>query len=178
MLHRIGSPAWSGPFDEGSDRVWAEFQAGVISEYEHWLIRAREVFPSSNDPVRDLMATVFAPPPEEFVRREVMQLIASAQRPALLTNDLSRFHGDDWLAEIGMARTFDPLIDLSRTGFLKPETRAFEHALSLLGDEPGDVVFVDDQPRNVEAAAALGIAGIWFDVTAPSRSVRTIRDAL
>jgi FMN phosphatase YigB (HAD superfamily) len=40
---------------------------------------------------------------------------------------------------------------------LKPDPEIFELALSLLDVAPEDAIFVDDQPANVAAAAALGI---------------------
>lgn len=47
----------------------------------------------------------------------------------------------------------------------KPDRRCFAAALATLGADPGDVVFVDDRPANVEAAAALGITGVVFTPT-------------
>jgi putative hydrolase of the HAD superfamily len=42
----------------------------------------------------------------------------------------------------------------------KPEPRIFEHTLSLIGLEPGEVVFVDDLRHNIEAAVAAGFVGV------------------
>jgi putative hydrolase of the HAD superfamily len=47
----------------------------------------------------------------------------------------------------------------------KPDPRCYVAALAALGAEPGDVVFVDDRPANIEAAAALGMTGILFTGT-------------
>jgi putative hydrolase of the HAD superfamily len=47
----------------------------------------------------------------------------------------------------------------------KPDPRCYAAALGALGADPGDVVFVDDRPVNIEAAAALGITGIVFTGT-------------
>lgn len=178
LQNRVGSPGWGGPFDPDSDPMWRDSQAGVMSEREYWHSRAAEVFPDIDDPVRNLMATIFAPPPDEVVRPEVASLVAQVDRPAVLTNDLARFHDKQWLVDMGLDGVFDPLIDLSYVGYLKPERRAFSHALAELGEEAGNVVFVDDQPANVEGARASGLIGVWFDVTDPAGSVARAREAL
>ena len=178
LTYRVGSPSWHGPFNPEADPLWTSLQHGAITERDYWSRRAAEVFPASDDPVRDLMATLFAPPEREVVRPETMDLIDQADRPAVLTNDLTRFHDDQWLAEMGLADLFDPLIDLSFVGYLKPDRRAFRHALEQLGESPENVVFVDDQPRNVTEARALGLIAVWFDVTDPTGSVDRARLAL
>ena len=47
-------------------------------------------------------------------------------------------------------------------GVAKPHPEAFKAALQNLGSTPEDTVFFDDNPDNVAAARALGIAGVVF----------------
>lgn len=47
-------------------------------------------------------------------------------------------------------------------GVRKPDARFFECLLGRIGRTPDECVFVDDQPRNCDAAAALGIHAIRF----------------
>lgn len=177
LLHRVGSPDWRGPFDPAGDPLWSDLQAGVISEREHWHTRASEVYPDSEDPVRDLMRTLYRPPSIEVVRAGVLDLAVEVGA-GVLTNDLARFHDERWLAEMGLEGVFKPLIDLSYVGFLKPEHRAFRHALAELEEPPLNVVFVDDQPHNVDGAKACDLVGVWFDATDPAGSIERIRQAL
>ena len=81
-----------------------------------------------------------------------------------------------------LARELDRHIDLKRfrrllfsadLGLTKPDPRCYAAALAALGAAPGDVVFVDDRPENVEAAAALGINGILFTGTPTCRAAVT-----
>jgi len=51
----------------------------------------------------------------------------------------------------------------------KPDPAAYRALLDALGEEPGDVVFVDDNPANVAAARELGIVGVLLDAAFPRR---------
>lgn len=178
MLHRVGSPEWRGPFEPERDSLWCDMQAGVISERDYWDRRAWEVAPDHDDPVWGMMNILFAPPSLEVVRPEVLELLTEVDRPAVLTNDLARFHGPEWLASMGLVDTFDPLIDLSFMGVLKPDPAAYAHACAVLDAAPEDILFVDDQPRNIGGAEAFGLRVAWFDVTDPAGSVLRLREEL
>ena len=178
VLHRVGSPPWTGPFDPASDPMWRDLQAGRLSEREYWRRRAAELYPEADDPSRELMGAVFAPPPEEVVRLETRRLVSELGGAAVLTNDLAHFHDDDWLAAMGLTDVFHPLIDLSHVGYLKPRPEAFAHALTVMEADPAEVVFVDDQPYNIEGARRHGLEAVWFDVTDPVGSVERVRRAL
>jgi putative hydrolase of the HAD superfamily len=55
-------------------------------------------------------------------------------------------------------------------GCAKPEETIYRHCLEGLGLEPPDVLFVDDRPENVEAAAALGLEAILYEGIEPLRA--------
>ncbi|MFI7540384.1 HAD-IA family hydrolase [Actinoplanes sp. NPDC049599] len=55
----------------------------------------------------------------------------------------------------------------------KPDPRCYAAALAALAADPGDVVFIDDRPVNVEAASALGIRAIHFTGTPACRAAVT-----
>ncbi|GID95780.1 HAD-IA family hydrolase [Amorphoplanes digitatis] len=63
-------------------------------------------------------------------------------------------------------KPFAHLLFSADLALVKPDPAIFAAALEALGAAPGDVVFVDDRPANVDAAAALGIRGIVFTGTA------------
>jgi len=64
---------------------------------------------------------------------------------------------DEFLPEL---REFDLVMMSNEVGLLKPDPAIFETALELLGVLPHQAIFVDDVAENVEAARALGMAGI------------------
>lgn len=59
---------------------------------------------------------------------------------------------------------------------IKPEPEAYARVLSSLRAAPEDVVFFDDRPANVEAAAAVGIRAELFETADQFETVRR-RDA-
>lgn len=89
----------------------------------------------------------------EFVR----ELHDDGRRMALLSNAPRELkgHASDVLAGLVPQLVFS--CDL---GVAKPEPEAFEMALDQLGVTAPEVVFIDDNPGNVRAAQACGIAAI------------------
>ena len=84
----------------------------------------------------------------------------------LLTNASIR-HRSYWPA-FRFAPYFGDRIMLSAEWkFLKPEREFYEKAIELLGFEPKESVFIDDQPTNIEGAERCGIPGIVFHGDVP-----------
>ena len=160
---------WRGPFAPSTDRLWRALQAGQITERDYWRRRARALHPDADEPLATFMATLYDTDEAVVVRPEIPVLLDELERRglrvAVLTNDLAAFHSDEWIARMTVLGRFDPVIDLSHVGFLKPSPEAFAHALKLLDAEVGEVVFVDDQPANVAGARASGLTAMRFDPT-------------
>ena len=62
----------------------------------------------------------------------------------------------DFLAE------FDGIVVSGEEGVIKPDVRIFSILLDRYSIDPQTAVFIDDNPANARAAAALGIHGIHF----------------
>ena len=177
----LGVPAGSlpmGPFDPDGDERWRAWQAGEITERQYWAERAAGV---GRDTL-GFMQAIYEPSGDHLVRPETAALVAEVQaagfRAGLLTNDLSAFHGPAWREPITVLRQVDPLVDLSRTGHLKPDRRAYAAAVAAMGVPADEIVFLDDQPANVAGAVAAGIHGVVFDPTDVAGSVARFRAAL
>jgi putative hydrolase of the HAD superfamily len=166
-----------GPFDP-ADARWQARVRGEITEREYWESEAARFGLDT----RGFMRAFYEPSGDHLTRPGAVRLVddalAAGRRVGLLTNDLAAFHDVGWQDPISVLRRFDPLIDLSRTGHLKPHPRAYETAIDAMGCDPGDIVFVDDHVDNVEGGAAAGMIAIWFDVTDPDGSLGRTRDAL
>ena len=82
-------------------------------------------------------------------------------RLGLLSNaftDLRQVITDIW----GFADIFDHMVISAEIGIMKPDPRIYQLALDRLEVQPGEAVFVDDFPHNVEGARLLGIPAILF----------------
>jgi len=62
---------------------------------------------------------------------------------------------------------FDAVFFSNEEGVKKPDARAFELALERMGLPAGEVLFVDDHPDNVAAAAKLGLMTHRFEEPGP-----------
>lgn len=166
-----------GPFAADDER-WAARVAGDITERDYWSAEAERFGLDT----AAYMAAFYTPSGDHLTRPASVALIddvlAAGRRVGLLTNDLTAFHGPEWQEPISVLRRFDPLIDLSTTGHLKPDLRAYRSAIDAMGVPPGDIVFVDDHVDNVRSGADAGLVSLWFDVTDPAGSIDRVRAAL
>jgi putative hydrolase of the HAD superfamily len=77
-------------------------------------------------------------------------------RMAVLNNE-SRELNEYRIRTFGLTEIFDDFFSSCYTGRRKPDPAAFDLALAVLRHEPGESLFLDDRPENVEAAARLGL---------------------
>jgi epoxide hydrolase-like predicted phosphatase len=77
---------------------------------------------------------------------------------ALVTNNVA----DAGWRETFRFELFDVVLDSSEVGVRKPDPRIYLALCERLGKDPAEVAFVDDLPRNTDAAAALGLHPILF----------------
>jgi len=101
------------------------------------------------------------------------QAVARGLRVGLLSNMPTDIWNELQALCAWMPR-FDHVTVSGLIGSLKPEREIYEHCLQGLGVEPGEAVFLDDRPENVEAARALGIDARWFHKDAPPFDWSTI----
>jgi putative hydrolase of the HAD superfamily len=88
---------------------------------------------------------------------ETLRALRGRVRTAVLSNT-NAIH---WEQE-NRAWDLEGLVDVPflsyRTGRLKPDADAYEHVCETMGVAPAAVLFLDDNPPNVEAARAVGMA--------------------
>ena len=179
-----GSLDWSGPFAPSRDDAWRDMQAGDMTERDYWTLRAGQFadLTGRDSSFRGLMDVLFAGDEGELVRPEAVVTIDDAHADglavAVLTNDMRAFHGDEWVERMRVLDSVDVLVDGSVEHVLKPDPRIYRLAVQRLGVAPGDCLFIDDQPGNVEGARHIGMAALWFDVTDPAASYAEVRGVL
>lgn len=172
-----GTFTWMGPVDPSTDELWRDMVAGVgVSEREYWQRRAADVGRAAGRTMdlREYMALLYTPARADIVRPEAIDVIHRARAAVIgvsvLTNDLRAFHGPHWELGIDLLQTVDHIIDCSDTHILKPDPRAYERAVEMTGVRVDRLLFVDDQPLNVEGAEAVGMDAVWFDVANPAKA--------
>ncbi len=82
-------------------------------------------------------------------------------RTAVLSNawsDMRQVLRDRWK----ILDAFDEVIISSEVGLVKPDPRVYELAVRRLGVAPGEAVFIDDFPINVQGARESGLHALQF----------------
>lgn len=172
-----GTLDWFGPIDPASDELWRLMTAGdTLTERDYWALRAIDVGEAAGRDlsVRDYMTLLYDPPTAEIIRPEAIATVewalSSGYGVSILTNDMRAFHGPQWEAGVDLLRIVDHIIDCSDTDILKPDPRAYDRAVGIVGVPPARILFVDDQHRNVDGGTAAGLDSVWFDIANASES--------
>ncbi len=152
-----------GPFAPGGDAEYRKISTGEITEGEYF-VRYMET-------ARDLGA-----PPDLLdridwsrgLRPEVMAAIDAIgphYLQATLSNDSSRWLGDEWWLTWPHRGKFASVIDVKTLGIRKPHPETYMASARDLGLPPEACLFVDDMALNVDGAEAVGMEGFFFDHT-------------
>jgi putative hydrolase of the HAD superfamily len=176
--------ARSGPFGTQPDQLWERMQRRELTERGYWEDRAREVGACHGEKwsAADLLLRLADVAEEHLVRPEIPRLLdlasAAGISAGVLSNDIEHFYGAAWVRRQQILRRFSALVDGSVTGVLKPDPQAYLLAADALGVPVSELVFIDDQPWNVQAAAKLGATAIHLDITDPSPAFAAAEETL
>jgi putative hydrolase of the HAD superfamily len=99
-------------------------------------------------------------------------------RQALLTNDASRWLGENWWETWEQREWFDAIVDVVTVGPRKPSPEPYLAIADALGVPPEECLFVDDLPVNCRGAEAVGMRSHLFDITNPESSLNRLLDVL
>jgi putative hydrolase of the HAD superfamily len=170
-----GLLTWRGSLDPDTDALWMSMQRDEITEREYWRIRAYEIgllAGFQNWGFLDLMNYVKDQKYEDILRKEALETIYRCKNAGLkvgiLSNELELFYGKDWVDNLPFMEDMDCFIDATHTHILKPDIRAYQLALDELGLAAKDVLFVDDQFRNIGGAIRAGMRTLHFDISQPT----------
>ncbi len=133
---------------------------GEITEEEHWET-LRKQLEYSTENMQNFRKEFWS---GDGADRELLDFIGGLRpkyRTGLLSNAWSgarraltdQYHALD---------VFDVSVFSAEVGMAKPDPRFYQWMLNHLAVQPGEAIFVDDFPANVEAAVGLGIHGIQF----------------
>ncbi|MGH6625333.1 MAG: HAD-IA family hydrolase [Burkholderiaceae bacterium] len=166
-----GTLSWMGPLAPETDPLWQSMQRDEISERDYWATRARELGEAVGEPGWDMLTMltrVRQVDPNAVVRPAVKRLVRSARAAGIevgiLSNELELFYGKDFLARMDVLQEFEVIIDATHTKILKPDPRAYALAVDAMGLPAQDILFVDDQFRNIAGAVKAGLQVQYFDL--------------
>lgn len=179
-----GTLAWRGPFDPKGDALWAKMLADEISEREYWARRSGEVGRLFGEDweMLTLIRRTLGPDPNRHIRPSAVQTVrrakAGGKRVGILSNELELFYGREAMDKLHILKDMDSLVDATHTHILKPDPRAYRSGCAALGLAPDEILFVDDQMRNVEGARQFGLNAMHFSVLDPEASFREVERRL
>jgi putative hydrolase of the HAD superfamily len=107
----------------------------------------------------------------------LQRLHAQGRRLHYLSN-MPAPYADHLDARHGFLRCFESGVFSSRERLAKPEPAIFEHAARRFGAVPGDLLFLDDYPANVEAALRCGWQALLFENAAQAEAALAQRGLL
>ncbi|HET8694358.1 MAG TPA: HAD family phosphatase [Aquabacterium sp.] len=168
LPHRIQSAdqaaAWTErvfqSFVPGAD--WSEFDRGVLSAGETCQrIATRTGLPAEEiQLVMEAIPRHLAPiqPTVDWLQRLAQQGV-----PLYFLSNMPRPYAEHLLAHHPFLKTFQAGVFSCDVQQVKPDAAIFQTAAQRLGLDVSRTVFIDDHPRNVETARALGWRAVQFD---------------
>jgi len=166
------------------DELWQRMLRRQVTERDYWARRACELGAAVGETwdTRALMDRFYQLPEHEWLCAPTIELMTDAKAAGLrvgaLTNDMTAFHGPEWVARQQHLKLFDVIVDASLTGVMKPDPRAFRGGAEALGVPAEQIVFLDDMPWNTEGARQAGMTAVRVPWDDPVPAIDTARELL
>ena len=149
--------------------VWNRLDTGEIDEED----ALAEMLPRLPERLREPGKAVMRQwadrlPPVSGMWELVRDLKSKGFRLFLLSNISRTF--PDHLDRFPILSELEGCVFSGKIGLVKPAPEIFTYLLETYGLDPAETLFVDDQPRNIAGAEALGIRGFLFDGNVPALS--------
>jgi putative hydrolase of the HAD superfamily len=166
------------------DDLWQQMLRHEVTERAYWAQRARELGRELGQTwdTRSMITALYAMPREQWLVEPVVDLMRDAKAAGLplgaLTNDLTDFHGAEWVSGQDWVQLFDAVVDASLTGVMKPAPGAYQAGADALGLAPQEIVYLDDMPWNVAGGLRAGLQAIEVRYADPGEAVAEARSRL
>jgi epoxide hydrolase-like predicted phosphatase len=143
---------------------WELAQIGAITYDEYWNRVGADLGFSTPEELSDFRREYFSGDRVDQELVSLMRNLRSRYKIGLLSNAPDRL--DVWLEENwGISNLFDAIVYSAQVGIAKPDSAIFRLILDRLDVPPSETLFIDDYPRNVDAALELGMQAIRFTST-------------
>lgn len=110
--------------------------------------------------------------------KEFVEWAAQNYEVGLLSNNLPGFIDEMRQKGIIPDVKYDAVVDSSKVGILKPDSKIFETAQQLANMEPREILLIDNDRPNLIAADRAGWQVVWFDDLNPEDSIARAKEAL
>jgi len=139
---------------------WTLLTLGKISEDEYWeyFLKASKVKVDKKE-LKERVRTELRPIEENV---KVVPLLKRQYQLSILSNH-SREWSEFMTKEYDFFNYFDQIIFSCDVGLRKPDTRIYKLALTKLGSEPEECLFIDDKERNTDGAQKVGMKTITLE---------------
>ncbi|MEX0881416.1 MAG: HAD-IA family hydrolase [Candidatus Saccharimonadales bacterium] len=110
--------------------------------------------------------------------KELIDWIAANYEIGLISNSMPG--SIDELRQRGLIPevNYAAIVDSSKVGLVKPDSRIYEKAQELAAVEPNEILLIDDTRPNLVAADKAGWQGLWSDELDPEDTITRVRQAL
>ena len=142
------SPERKLPLESGF-QTWAEYSA---------MIRSELGLDMDDDEFRDVFTSVLTPYEPMF---DIVRALAPRFKLGCCSNT-SGAHWDEIRASVPVTDLFRSNVLSFEVGSMKPDQRIYRDLINACAAEPHQIVFIDDNQRNIEAAIAAGIQALQF----------------
>lgn len=158
-----------------AEALLADVTTGVISDDDWRAEVVRRLEATHPDANAAGAVAAWSAPSGDLVpgSKEVLEKARHHGKVCLLSNATSRLSSD--LESLGIGGHFDHIFNSSELGFAKPDPQIFVYIERHLNMRAEEIIYVDDSPVNVEAAARQG----WVSLLAsPSNTLSSLINVL
>ena len=153
-----------GPFDPDSDAAWGRVLRGEINLDSYWDLTAERAGYSDRIALWRAMAHELG---DDVFAKDALAFVDQAQAAGIpvgiLSNDLVRSSGREWVDSRPEFAKFDALIDCTELGIRKPAPEPYLRAADALGLAAPEIVFLDDMQYCIDGALAVGMEAVLVD---------------
>jgi|AP95_1055475.scaffolds.fasta_scaffold17763_3 HAD superfamily hydrolase (TIGR01509 family) len=142
------SPERKRPLESGF-QTWREYSK---------MIRSELGLEMDDDEFRKVFTSVLTPYEPMF---DIVRALAPRFKLGCCSNT-SGAHWDEIRATVPVTDLFGPKVLSFEVGSMKPDKRIYRDLINACAVEPGQIVFIDDNQKNVESATATGIRALRF----------------
>jgi 2-haloacid dehalogenase len=150
FLEHICNEAWNLELDRGAS--WDKQISELVKKHPE----KKELITAYNERWIEMA------PREIAGSVEIMRALKSKGYPIYALTNYSREKLELASKKFAILTEFDGMVVSSDVGYVKPEPEIYKILLEKFNITPGESIFIDDRPENIDSAKSLGIHGINF----------------